>query len=154
MDPLAMFFTKLATVFRSVAYTVGTVHFVTYYIVDLTLTRGPSMSPEISEKGAILLYIPTPLLRLIRRDNFHPYRKNDVVISISPVNANKRICKRIVATPGELIHGGRVPPGHLWLQGDNADNSLDSRHYGAVSSGLILGRVFFILPPKGHIKLL
>ncbi|EKX74126.1 signal peptidase I family member protein [Theileria equi strain WA] len=153
MGLLAMFFKKITTVFRSIAYTVGAVHFVTCYFVDVTLTKGPSMSPEISENGAILLYAPTPLMKVIRGKSY-PYRKNDVVISVSPVDANKRICKRIVATCGDVINGGKVPPGHLWLQGDNADNSLDSRHYGAVSSGLILGRVFFIFPPKGNLKVL
>ena len=34
-----------------------------------------------------------------------------------------------------------VPPGHVWLQGDNMSVSRDSREYGPVSRGLIRGRV-------------
>ena len=36
----------------------------------------------------------------------------------------------------------QVPKGHVWLQGDNAINSTDSRHYGPVPYALLQGRVF------------
>jgi signal peptidase I len=34
-----------------------------------------------------------------------------------------------------------VPPGHVWLEGDNAVNSTDSRYYGPVPAALVKGRV-------------
>ena len=34
-----------------------------------------------------------------------------------------------------------VPPGHVWLSGDNPRNSLDSRMYGPVSLEMMLGKV-------------
>jgi hypothetical protein len=34
-----------------------------------------------------------------------------------------------------------VPPGHIWIQGDNPTHSLDSRQYGAVPLALVRGRV-------------
>jgi hypothetical protein len=37
----------------------------------------------------------------------------------------------------------QVPKGHVWLQGDNAYNSTDSRHYGPVPYALIQGKVFY-----------
>lgn len=33
-----------------------------------------------------------------------------------------------------------VPKGHVWLEGDNSENSLDSRNYGPVPMGLIQSR--------------
>jgi len=35
----------------------------------------------------------------------------------------------------------QVPPGHVWLEGDNPKESLDSRYYGPVPLALIQGRV-------------
>ncbi|CAJ0844539.1 16125_t:CDS:2 [Entrophospora sp. SA101] len=35
-----------------------------------------------------------------------------------------------------------VPKGHIWIQGDNMNNSIDSRSYGPVPHALIRGRVF------------
>ncbi|MCO5585311.1 hypothetical protein L7F22_039244 [Adiantum nelumboides] len=34
-----------------------------------------------------------------------------------------------------------IPPGHVWLTGDNMANSTDSRDYGPVPLGMIRGRV-------------
>lgn len=34
-----------------------------------------------------------------------------------------------------------VPRGHVWLEGDNSENSIDSRYYGPVPMGLIQSRV-------------
>ena len=41
------------------------------------------------------------------------------------------------------FHSMQVPKGHVWLQGDNAYNSTDSRHYGPVPYALIQGKVFY-----------
>lgn len=39
--------------------------------------------------------------------------------------------------------------GHVWLEGDNKDNSTDSRSYGAVPQALVEGVVFVRLwPPR------
>ena len=34
-----------------------------------------------------------------------------------------------------------VPDGHIWLEGDNSLDSVDSRSYGPIPAGLIIGRV-------------
>lgn len=47
-----------------------------------------------------------------------------------------------------------VPKGMVWLEGDNADNSADSRIYGPVPLGLIQSRVFCKVWPFNQIKLL
>uniref|UniRef100_A0A7N5KCS9 Inner mitochondrial membrane peptidase subunit 1 n=1 Tax=Ailuropoda melanoleuca TaxID=9646 RepID=A0A7N5KCS9_AILME len=40
-----------------------------------------------------------------------------------------------------------VPTGHVWLEGDNLQNSTDSRYYGPIPYGLIRGRIFFKIWP-------
>lgn len=46
-----------------------------------------------------------------------------------------------------------VPKGHVWLEGDNSDNSMDSRYYGPVPMGLIQSRVFCKLLPFNEFTL-
>ncbi len=40
-----------------------------------------------------------------------------------------------------------IPPGHMWIEGDNADVSVDSRGYGPVPVGLLRGKVIMRLVP-------
>ncbi|CAN0292674.1 unnamed protein product, partial [Discosporangium mesarthrocarpum] len=37
--------------------------------------------------------------------------------------------------------------GHIWLEGDNPSNSIDSRRYGSVPQALVLGKVALRLYP-------
>jgi len=40
-----------------------------------------------------------------------------------------------------------VPPGHVWLEGDNWRLSTDSNYYGPVSKGLITGKATSVIWP-------
>lgn len=46
-----------------------------------------------------------------------------------------------------------VPRGHVWLEGDNVENSSDSRHYGPIPQGLIKSRAICRLWPLSEIRL-
>jgi len=91
--------------------------------------------------------------------------------------AVKDLIKRVVALPGETVeaHGGhvsvngkpldesylpkgvststfeprKIPPGQVWVMGDNRSNSKDSRYFGPISQSLIVGRAFFRVWPLG-----
>lgn len=75
-----------------------------------------------------------------------PISTGDVVVADHPRRTGA-ICKRVVGLPGDqVIERGtgkiqRVPDGHVWLEGDNARQSKDSRSYGPVPAALVKGRV-------------
>lgn len=60
----------------------------------------------------------------------------------------------VIAVPRAGNFGGvqrvEVPLGHLWLQGDNKDNSTDSRDYGPVPYGILRGKVFVKVWPASE----
>ena len=111
---------------------------------------GPSMLPTFNASGDIVLL-----------ERFSPrmakLSRGDVVVARSPTNAKQTVCKRIKAVEGDQVTVNNlfkdklitVPKGYLWLEGDNPNNSTDSRHYGPIPAALVTGRVFAkVWPPE------
>jgi signal peptidase I len=48
------------------------------------------------------------------------------------------------ASPRDNLAPFTVPPGHLFMMGDNRENSADSRYWGFVPMDLVKGRAVFI----------
>lgn len=69
----------------------------------------------------------------LRRKNY-PYKKGDVILLYSPNGTP--IIKRVDTAE---VHNGRR---FYYVLGDNASVSRDSRHYGHVEEGAIIGPVF------------
>ncbi|KAF4666384.1 hypothetical protein FOL46_003095 [Perkinsus olseni] len=119
----------------------GLLHCTQEYIFDFSTTQGGSMEPSIRSEGCVLFY-----------DKVFPrlkgYSKGDVVIATAP-HGGHQICKRIAGVAGDKVPVHRrgkevyfrIPPGHVWLLGDNPEKSLDSRAYGPVPEALLKGRV-------------
>lgn len=64
--------------------------------------------------------------------------------------------KRIIGLPGDLVHTRppfhdpyiRVPPGHIWVEGDEGGKkTLDSNTYGPISIQLVTGQLTHVLWP-------
>lgn len=177
-------------VVTDVACVLSVFHVVTNYFVDFTLCTGPSMLPTVNTDGDIAV-IDIFSYTLSGRK----YERGDVIVSVCPYDANKRVCKRITATAGDAIPGlserggggfspfrvkwfdapaepraveagreavslysdappPRVPQGHVWLEGDNPDNSLDSRYYGPVPLALLRGRIVAKASLSGGVTLI
>mmetsp|Transcript_1650 Transcript_1650/g.3955 ORF Transcript_1650/g.3955 Transcript_1650/m.3955 type:complete len:193 (-) Transcript_1650:353-931(-) len=134
----------------------GLMHCVREYLFDITLCSGPSMLPALGVQGnVVMLESVTPRMQRIR--------VGDVVIASSPNNPANSVCKRVCGLAGDVVevlpsHSLQkvrhevVPPGHVWLQGDNLHNSTDSRTYGAVPIGLVRGRVFCKIWPLSEAR--
>jgi signal peptidase I len=114
--------------------------------------------------------------------HFGAEARGDIVVFHSPINIDEDLVKRIVAVANDrvAISGGKlyvngvpqdepylleqdfsgempetlVPPGHVFVMGDNRNNSGDSRLFGPISTGSILGRAFLVYWPIRHWKTL
>ena len=123
---------------------------VTTYVVDLTLCTGPSMEPTLNANSdLVLLDRVSPRLGRIAT--------GDIVVADSPTRPGETVCKRVSAVAGERIPGSFfadvVPPGCVWLLGDNRRNSTDSRIYGSVPKDVIKGRVVLRVWPLDQARL-
>ena len=119
------------------------------HVADLTLCVGPSMMPTFKPKGDVVV-----VAKRERAWTGRQTRRGDVVLATSPTNPTQLVFKRVVGLGGDVVdvpHSNgrnfrlttrrvRVPPGSVWLQGDNARNSTDSRDYGPVPEEMLLGR--------------
>lgn len=120
-------------------------------VLNTTMSIGPSMQPTLNASGDILLteYLTPRHL---------PLRRHDVVVCTKPTSPHVSILKRVQALPGEpvRVHDAQrvrtlhVPPGHVWLEGDNKMQSTDSRQYGPVPLALVRGRVVARFWPLRH----
>ncbi|CAK4728588.1 hypothetical protein AC1031_017227 [Aphanomyces cochlioides] len=125
---------------------------VKHYVLDILLGMGPSMHPTLPD-GVVILVDKLTL-------RWKPLAAGDVVVASSPVNAQGSVCKRIIAVEGQFVKCRprfeadaervvEVPKGHVWVEGDNATASIDSRHYGPIPVALVWGRVAYkIWPPS------
>ena len=97
---------------------------------------GSSMEPTLRGGDRVLVDLWTYRQR--------PPRRGEVVV-VRPDPASSALVKRVT----RIVPG---PPGHdasLWLVGDNARDSLDSRQLGAIERDRIVGRVVLRLwPPR------
>ncbi|XP_074593450.1 mitochondrial inner membrane protease subunit 1-like [Brevipalpus obovatus] len=108
------------------------------------VVEGASMQPTLLSKDVLILN------RWITR--FGYINKEDIVVMRALEEPLKSKCKRVVALEGERVKKGFfstqiVPRGHVWVEGDNRNNSSDSRDFGPVPVGMITGKVAFRIFP-------
>lgn len=131
-------------------------HFTMEHIVAFRTAAGPSMLPTMSMHEYAIE-------EKIRHEWFpQKLQRGDIVTYRAPYDPNALVCKRIIGLPGDTIlidpttlpdplsraqssntrkEHVVIPKGHLWVQGDNAPASRDSRMYGPIPIALITGRL-------------
>ncbi|KAJ0396785.1 hypothetical protein P43SY_007681 [Pythium insidiosum] len=136
---------KKQSLARNAALVLGWTCTLKLNVCDFIYGIGASMEPTVPNGSLAVIDRLTP--------HWRQYQRGDVVILRSPTRSNgANVIKRILALEGDTVElqprfdearSGRVvvPKGHVWVEGDNATMSVDSRHVGAIPLALVEGRV-------------
>lgn len=147
--------------------------FVRPVVAAPSLVQGPSMEPTLRTGDRVLVE------KLGYR--FDEPQRGDVVL-IRSENGGTDLIKRVAALPGETVsvrgdtvyvdgeplRGARasrdlpgfsglrttVPPGHVYVLGDNRERSLDSRSYGPVPLERVEGEALATYWPLDRLRTL
>lgn len=147
--------------------------FIRYFIVELYAVEGPSMRPTLLNGERLIVN------KYIYR--FNQPERGEIIVFRYPSDPSRDFIKRVIAVPGDTIEikDGRVflngqltnepyilektrgsyplatvPAGHVFVMGDNRNNSEDSRfkNVGFVSNELIKGKAVLVFWPVGEFK--
>ncbi|KAM5448353.1 hypothetical protein MaudCBS49596_005442 [Microsporum audouinii] len=119
------------------------------HFYELKASDGPSMYPTIHFQGDWLLISK-------HYKNGRDIGFGDIIVYKKPHDFHSEVAKRVVGLPGDYVlkdpplNGEtavekdaqmiQVPEAHVWVSGDDAPWSIDSKDYGPVPMGLILGK--------------
>ncbi|MFC2301338.1 MAG: signal peptidase I [Selenomonas artemidis] len=159
----------------SIVVAVALAMFIRTFIVELYVVDGPSMRPTLESAERLVVN------KFIYR--FRAPEKGEVLVFQYPRDPSRDFIKRVIATPGDTveIREGRVlvndqllvedyilektrseypkttvPAGHIFVMGDNRNNSEDSRFadVGFVPYDLIKGKAVLVFWPLSSYKTL
>ncbi len=136
------------------------------FVTQVYAISGSSMEPTLHDGERVVIDKLGPALTDLEW--------GDMVIFTSPIDSSRNLVKRIIGVAGDriVLRGDRVyrngeplnekyalrglyheddeftvPPGHIFVLGDNRPQSKDSRHFGAVEADRVRGRVLLRLWP-------
>lgn len=117
------------------------------FVLEIRVVAGDSMTPALLAGDRVLVD------RLVYRGAgalagllpVRDVRPGDVVLFHSPEDRRTALLKRCVGVPGDSVPGGSVPAGALYLVGDRRQDSRDSRAFGPVARGAVIGRAVAVL---------
>ena len=159
----------------SIVVAVALAMFIRTFIVELYVVDGPSMRPTLESSERLVVN------KFIYR--FRAPEKGEILVFQYPRDPSRDFIKRVIATPGDTIEirEGRVlvndqilvedyilektrseypkmtaPEGHIFVMGDNRNNSEDSRFadVGFVPYDLIKGKAVMVFWPLSAYKTL
>jgi signal peptidase I len=132
------------------------------FVAQATRVYGQSMEPNLRENQRLVIEKVSYYL--------HGPRRGDVIVLHDPAGSSELLIKRVVALAGERVtvgqgrvfvdgvalnepylaqatdgpeHSWTVPPLSVFVMGDNRDASRDSRSFGPVPIGDVVGHAAF-----------
>ena len=136
---------------------VAMVVWVNLFVVRLVIVHGPSMEDTLSDGQFVLMW----------QWNYR-VQPGDIVVTDNHNPLAEHLIKRVVAVGGDTLQidaGGyiwrndrksealryqgieelqmTIPPGYVFLLGDNHAFSKDSRHIGCIPEAEVMGKVLF-----------
>ena len=103
-------------------------------VASLQIVAGQSMSPTLNPDPA------SPFLDVVWVSKVSNFSKGDIVLLTDPIREERtRIIKRVA----EISHDGSS----VFVLGDNAAHSTDSRQFGRISSVMVEGVVQAVVFP-------
>ena len=119
-------------------------------LISVSSVSGESMCPTLNPEGRRFSD-----LVLVRKARIRPLKQGDLVTLKSPRDHKEILVKRVKGVEGDYLktrsYKNRfvlVPRGHIWVEGDNSERSVDSNMYGPVSQNLVTGKLICVLWPR------
>ncbi len=143
------------------------------FLAQATRVYGQSMEPNLHTDQRLVVEKLSY--------NFHEPRRGDIIVLSVPRTGSGLLIKRVIGLPGEKVEikGGRVyineqaieepylsnqtqrdmtaivvPPGQVFVLGDNRGFSNDSRAFGSVPLDNVIGRAWFSYWPLDQVGFL
>lgn len=128
---------------------IAAVVFCNLFVVRLAIVYGASMEPVLQQYDFVVVW----------QWGYEP-KTGDIVVTTADNELGQSIIKRIAATEGQTYTYEQdgvqmeltVPEGQVFLTGDNAQQSVDSREIGCFDAEDIRGRVIFRVFPFTKIR--
>jgi inner membrane protease subunit 1 len=108
----------------------------------LVAVTGRSMEPELREGDWLVAVRPRGV------------RRGALVVAEHPRCPGFELVKRVVGVPGDRVGGRVLGPGELWVEGDRAEASTDSRSFGPLGWEAVRGVVALRYWPPGRAAIL
>ncbi|EGG21437.1 hypothetical protein DFA_01321 [Cavenderia fasciculata] len=122
----------------------GLAYLIHKYVVRRTYCVGRSMDPTLLDGDNVLVDM--------RKSAIDSVQVGDLVVIDTPTKAEFNSGKRVRFVGGDIVefdhpsYGKRkvtIPKDFIWVEGDNAQASFDSRHYGPIPKHFIRGKLAY-----------